>query len=310
MATNSIRGGENRFVLEEISALYEVFDAWADEEWVVEGAAVRVSLICFKSRLDIHGDQIELDGKAVIHINADLTSSLDLIGARRLGENAGVAFLGTKKGGPFELEGGLARTMILAPTNPNGRRNVDVILPRITGTDMVRRLQDEWIIDFGHNVPQATAALYEAPYQYILEHVKPVRDKNRRARRREIWWLHSETAPGLRRATKPLRRMIGTPRVAKYRLFVWLNPIVLVDDGAVVIAREDDLTFGILHSRFHESWSLRLGTWLGVGNDPRYTPTTTFETFAFPEGLTPNIPANSCGSDPRAIRQLWGREAA
>ena len=28
-------------------------------------------------------------------------------------------------------------------------------------------------------------------------------------------------------------------------------------------------------------------TWLGVGNDPRYTPTTCFETFPFPAGLTP-----------------------
>jgi type II restriction/modification system DNA methylase subunit YeeA len=61
-------------------------------------------------------------------------------------------------------------------------------------------------------------------------------------------------------------------------------------------------TFGILHSRFHEAWSLRLGTWLGVGNDPRYTPTTTFETFPFPEGLTPNIPAADYAADARAIR--------
>jgi type II restriction/modification system DNA methylase subunit YeeA len=68
-----------------------------------------------------------------------------------------------------------------------------------------------------------------------------------------------------------------------------------------VIARDDDTTFGILHSRFHEAWSLRLGTWLGVGNDPRYTPTTTFETFPFPEGLTPNIPAKDYANDPRAI---------
>jgi hypothetical protein len=52
-------------------------------------------------------------------------------------------------------------------------------------------------------------------------------------------------------------------------------------------ARADDTTFGILHSRFHELWSLRMCTWLGVGNDPRYTPTTCFETFAFPTGLTP-----------------------
>lgn len=76
----------------------------------------------------------------------------------------------------------------------------------------------------------------------------------------------------------------------------------LPDDALIAIARDDDTTFGILHSRFHETWSLRLCTWLGVGNDPRYTPTTTFETFPFPEGLTPNIPAKDYANDPRAQR--------
>jgi type II restriction/modification system DNA methylase subunit YeeA len=32
-----------------------------------------------------------------------------------------------------------------------------------------------------------------------------------------------------------------------------------------------------------------------------YTPTTTFETFPFPEGLTPNLPAADYESDPRAV---------
>jgi hypothetical protein len=50
-------------------------------------------------------------------------------------------------------------------------------------------------------------------------------------------------------------------------------------------ARADDTTFGILHSRFHELWALRLGT--SLEDRPRYTPTTTFETFPFPAGLTP-----------------------
>ena len=60
------------------------------------------------------------------------------------------------------------------------------------------------------------------------------------------------------------------------------------------------MTFGILHSRFHEAWSLRLGTWLGKGNDPRYTPTTTFETFPFPGGLSPDVPASNYEDDPQA----------
>ena len=66
----------------------------------------------------------------------------------------------------------------------------------------------------------------------------------------------------------------------------------------VAIARDDDTSFGILHSRFHELWSLRMGT--SLEDRPRYTPSTTFETFPFPEGLTPNIPAADYAADPLA----------
>jgi len=59
-----------------------------------------------------------------------------------------------------------------------------------------------------------------------------------------------------------------------------------------VIAREDDTTFGILQSRFHEVWALAAGSWHGVGNDPRYTVGTCFGTFPFPEGMSPDcLPA-------------------
>ncbi len=54
-------------------------------------------------------------------------------------------------------------------------------------------------------------------------------------------------------------------------------------------------------SRHHELWSVAKGAWIGVGNDPTYTPTSSFETFPFPEGLTPNIPAAAYAADPRAI---------
>lgn len=33
---------------------------------------------------------------------------------------------------------------------------------------------------------------------------------------------------------------------------------------------------------------------------PRYTPSSTFETFPFPEGLRPNLPAKHYAADPRA----------
>ncbi len=38
------------------------------------------------------------------------------------------------------------------------------------------------------------------------------------------------------------------------------------------------------------------------GNASSYCPTTTFQTFPFPEGLTPDLPAAAYAADPRAIK--------
>ena len=91
----------------------------------------------------------------------------------------------------------------------------------------------------------------------------------------------------MRNAIAIIPRFVVTPVVAKHRFFTWRASPTLAMNLLDITARADDTTFGILHSRFHELWSLRMCTWLGVGNDPRYTPTTCFETFPFPAGLTP-----------------------
>ncbi|MGA7385665.1 MAG: type IIL restriction-modification enzyme MmeI [Methylocella sp.] len=158
-----------------------------------------------------------------------------------------------------------------------------------------------WIVDFGWTMSEMEAALYEDPFAYILEKVKPEREKNRRDTYRLNWWRHMEPRPAMWAAIRPsLVRYIVTPRVSKHRLFIRASCTVCPDSATIAIARDDDTSFGILHSRFHEAWSLRLGT--SLEDRPRYTPTTTFETFPFPEGLTPNIPAANYAADPRAIR--------
>jgi hypothetical protein len=68
--------------------------------------------------------------------------------------------------------------------------------------------------------------------------------------------------------------------VSKHRLFVWLSAPTLPDHQLIVFARSDDCFFGVLQSRVHEVWALKLGTRLETR--PRYTPTTCFETFPFP----------------------------
>ena len=308
VATNSIRGGANRRALQAATAGRRIFDAWSDEPWVIDGAAVRVSLVCFSGAGDAYRPAVRLNGKPVDRIHADLTArrgeaGIDLTEAKRIPTNFGAAFMGDTKSGPFDISGDLARDWLRLPANPNGRPNADVLKPWVNGMDLTRRPADKWIVDFGWEMSEGDAALYEAPFAHVREHVWPKRRENRATSVRRLWWRHERPRPEMWQALEGLARCIATPTVSEYRLFVWLDTRTCPDHAliVIVIARDDDTTFGILHSRFHEAWSLRLGTWLGKGNDPRYTPTTTFETFPFPDGLSPDIPAVDYADDPRAV---------
>ncbi|WP_197023003.1 class I SAM-dependent DNA methyltransferase [Xanthobacter sp. 91] len=297
VATNSIRGGTNRKVLDQIAADSRIFEAWSDEPWVVDGAAVRVSLVCFGS-----GENVcHLDGEPVARINADLTAgAVDLTKARRLRENLGVAFMGDTKGGAFDIPGELARAWLQMPLNPNGRSNSDVLRPWRNGMDTTRRSRDMWIIDFGWEMSEQEASLYEAPFQYVKEHVLPERAKNRRDTYRERWWRHVEPRPGMWRALHGRHRIIVTPEVSRHRVFAWQSTQIVPDHKLQIIARDDDFIFGLLNSKYHLRWSLGVGSWHGTGNDPRYTISSCFESFPFPDGLTPDLPVARLQRDPRA----------
>jgi hypothetical protein len=182
----------------------------------------------------------------------------------------------------------------------NGEKNASILAPYVGGKDIVDRNSDTWVIDFFGRDKVSDASYFEEPFAHALKFAKPYRSGVRDKQRREKWWQFGRSGENLRDALAQCARMIVTPRVSKHRLFVWQTPTIRPSDATNVIARDDDTTFGILHSKFHELWALRMGTFLGVGNDPRYTPSTTFETFPFPEDLTPNIPAANYASDPRA----------
>jgi type II restriction/modification system DNA methylase subunit YeeA len=296
VATNSIHGGASRRTLDKISEKDLLFEVWSDEPWIVEGAAVRIAIICFGK----HNGHRLLDGQPVSVLNADLTSTkANLTLAGRLAENRGVAFQGITKGAPFEISGSVARPWLLSPVNPNGSSNAQVLRRIWSGGDIVKRRDAGWVVDFT-NLTETEASLFELPYEYILEHVKPLRENNRRELYRKNWWRFAEARPGFRQKASGLKRYIATPKVSRHRLFVWFDERDLPDNLVIAIARNDNVSFGILESHYHEAWALARGAWIGVGNDPTYTPTATFETFPFPEGLTPNIQAKDYESDPRA----------
>jgi hypothetical protein len=276
LATQGIRGGANRRVLEHIKHTGDLFFARSDEPWVLSGAAVHISFI---GQDDGSERERELDGRLVTSINANLTTGVDLGRAKPLDGNRGISFMGDTKGGPFDIDAATAARLIAQP-NPDGRSNADVVRPWVNGLDLTRRHRNMWIVDFGVDMTESEAALYEAPFEYVRQHVRPERLRNSRAAYAERWWLHVEPRSGMRARLAGLPRFIGTPRLTKHRLFIWLDAATLPDSQVIVIARDDDYTFGVLHSRPHELWGLAQGTRLETR--PRYTPTTTFENFPFP----------------------------
>lgn len=277
LATNSIRGGSNREVLKRIKDSGDIFMAWSDRPWILDGAAVRVSIVGFDNGIE---QTYFLDGQKVVRINADLTSTVDLTQAKSLPKNKNIAFMGDTKQGPFDIDWQIAKQMLEESGNPNGRPNSDVVRPWFNGLDVTRRSRNMWIIDFGTDMPETEAAKYLLPFAYVEKHVKPVREKNKRSWYRDEWWLHYAPRVALRNSISSFKQYIATARLAKHRLFVWLDVEIIPDSQLIVITREDDYFFGVLHSRLHEIWALRLGT--SLEDRPRYTPTTSFETFPFP----------------------------
>jgi hypothetical protein len=280
LATQSIRVGANRKILEQINGDGQIFFAESDRPWVVDGAAVRVAMVGFDKG---HEPVRILNGHHVPVIHADLSAAADLTAAKQLAANTNVAFVGSQKGGAFDIKGTIAMPMLNGPGNPHGRPNSDVIRPSANGQDVARRDRGVFIIDFGVHMPMADACLYEMPFSYLKEHVAPSKATSREANDRSNWWIHTRSRPAMRDAFRPHERFIATPRVSKHRLFVWLSTLTIPDSRLFVFGRSDDFFFGVLHSRIHEAWTLATSPRHGVGNDPTYNAMSCFETFPFPE---------------------------
>ena len=274
LATQGIRGGLGRRVLERICESGAIFMARSDDPWILDGAAVHVSFVAFD---DGSEHERTLDGRPVTAINPDLTADINLTRAHRLRENLGIAFIGDQKSGSFDVSGATARDWLRRP-NPDGRDNRDVLHPWVNGLDITRRPRDMWIVDFGTSMTREEAALYETPFEHVQRQVRPQREGSGIGA--TDWWLHWRARPDMRAALAGLDRYLATPILTKHRLFVWLPAGTLADHQLVAIARDDDYTFGVLQSRVHTTWARRMGTQLE--SRPRYTPTTCFETFPFP----------------------------
>ncbi len=303
LATQGIRGGLNRAVLNRVKETGDIFFAVSDREWILDGANVHVSMVGFDS-----GAQKEriLDGKVVSVINANLTALADTTKARKLTANRAIGFIADVKAGKFDLDESTALQMIKDP-NPNAAPNSNVMLPWINSLDILRRPRRFWVVDFGAEGSLEFAAHHAAPFAYVKQHVLALRSKVKRKSYREYWWLHAEPCLEMRTKIGALERFLVTTTVSKHRIFAWDRSPTLPDHQLVAFGRADDYFFGVLHSSFHEVWALAQGTQLREKESGfRYTPTTCFETFPFPRPTPAQEAAiSTAANELNELRERW-----
>ncbi len=301
LSTQGIRGGANREVLKRIERTGGIFFAESDRSWFDNGTNVHISMIGFDGGVE---RRKMLNGIRVTSVNSNLTSDSDTTKAKPIFKNSSIAFIGTSMHGPFDFPQNTALKMISSTGNPDGRVNSDVVRPILNALEIARRPDKRWAVYFPSDLSLDHAERYEKAFEYVRMFAKPVRDNNSRKSYRDKWWIHGESRPAMILALKGRDRFLVTPRVGKFRLYVWVTPEILPSDATVAFALSDDYSFGVLHSKIHEVWSLNLGTRLETR--PRYTPTTCFETFPFPAPTdTQRDAVASAARDLDALRSRW-----
>ncbi len=281
VATNSVSQGRARqaslnYVVERGGV---ITDAVSRQTWPGE-AVVNVSIINWVQRPTTPPDTLSLDGEDVVGISTRLRESKVAVEEyAHLGPNLGKAFQGPIPGGDFYLDRGEAAALIAL----QDASYTDVVHPYLIGEDITDDPLQEptrWVIDFGTRTLE-DAMRYPACLERVTDRVKHERERNKRKARRERWWRWAEVAVGLRAAIAPLNRYIAGNAQGKRFLFAWQQTDVCPSNLTNVFAFDDDYAMGILTSVVHQTWAQSEMSTLETR--PRYTPTSCFETFPWPD---------------------------
>ena len=276
ISQNRARGASLNYVIEQGGV---ITDAVSRLKWPGE-AVVNVSIVNWIQKPRPKPTEFMLDNEAVIGINTRLRESkLAVEEYEPLAENAGWAFQGPIPAGSFYLDEEEALRLL-------GREDADhskVVRPYLIGDDITeepRQGPRRWIIDFGFR-PLEEAMMFPAALELVRERVKPERDRNSDKGFRENWWRFGRPRGEMRVAIVPVHRFVAGNRIGKRFLYSWQPSTVCPSDLTVVFAFESDYAMGILTSSTHQTWANAESSTLE--DRPRYTPTSCFETFAWPQ---------------------------
>jgi len=260
-----------------------ITDAVSTQKWPGD-AKVHVSIVNWVKTPEAVPTEFELDGKQVAGITASLSAgNADQWDPAVLKANKRHSFQGPiPVGEGFVLTGTTAARLISSDST-----NEAVIRPYLIGEDIAQQIDQSasrWVVDFDDRTLEQAAKFTEA-LAIVRRDVKPIRDENRDAGFRSKWWLFGRRRGEMRKAIADLPRFIAGTATGKRLLFAWVSPSVCPSNLTNVFAFDDDYSMGILLSRVHDAWAWARSSTLETRL--RYTPTTVFETFPWPDPVTP-----------------------
>lgn len=276
VSQNRARGASLNYVVERGGV---ITDAVSRQKWPGE-AVVNVSIVNWVQRPTEPPEHFVLDGEPVVGINTRLRESKVAIEEyEALSPNTGRSFQGPIPAGSFYLEPAEAREILK-------RDDADyaaVVRPYLVGDDITEEPEQRprrYIIDFAMRSLEEAMSYPEA-IRLVRERVKPTRDENNREAYRRYWWRFAEPRPKMRGRLDGLSRFIAGNAQGKRFLFCWVDASVCPSNLTNVFAFDDDYAVGVLTSSVHGAWARSESSTLRV--DLRYTPTSCFETFPWPE---------------------------
>ena len=219
-------------------------------------------------------------------INGDLTIGANVSLAQELISNKGLCSNGMKPlGAGFIVSSAVATQLGLEKRDGLERH----IRPYRNGRDLTARARNVLALDFFGLSAEQLRMNYPEAYQHLAKTVKPAREASAASSSTrdaqeyaEKWWLFCKPRQELREFTSGLSRYIVTVQTAKHRVFQFFDANLMPDQKLMVFGLNHPYHLGVLSSRIHTIWTLRTCGWQGVGNDPVYVKTQSFDWFPFP----------------------------
>ena len=305
VGTNSISQNRARSVSLDYVADHGgiITDAVSSQKWPGE-AKVHVSLVNWINDPLEPVDKFMLDGIPVEGIGSDLRdASPNAWTPQVLKANKGRCFQGPIPVGAGFIITATEAQQMLESTEADYSQ---VIRPYLTADDITgdsRQSPSRWIIDFAQLTLEEAGTFTQA-LNIVRERVKPFRQTVNRENHRRRWWQFGEPRVGLRKQTRHLCRYAVVAAHAKRCIISWEPANVLASNATMVFAFEDDFSMAVLQSRTHTAWAWHQSSTLK--GDLRYTPSTAFMTFPWPDAATEakrEVAAEAC-------RQMLDRRSA